>query len=101
MTITRKPTWEEPLMAEPQTRVRIVSLSRLRKVMKYRGFTSGYQLAKAAGLTPGVVNFLVHGHRSTCSAETARAIEEVLDQDPGRLFVLEMSEVDDDRARAV
>lgn len=80
-------------MPEPQLRVRLRSLAGLHRVMEYRGFNSGYALAKAAGLTPGVVNHLVHGHRKTCSGYTARAISGALKMPQDSLFVVEMSTV--------
>lgn len=58
--------------------------------MQYRRFTTGYQLAKAAGLLPGTVNHLVFGRRRTCSPETASAIEEALSVRPGTLFRADM-----------
>lgn len=58
--------------------------------MRYRRFTTGYQLAKASGLLPGTVNHLVFGRRTTCSPETASAIEEALNVRPGTLFRAEV-----------
>ena len=43
-------------------------------------------LAKKAGILPGTANFLVLGHRDTCSTRTARAIEAALACPPGFLF---------------
>lgn len=99
MTVTHIPTWRESAMTEPQLRVRLRSLPALHNAMEYRGFTSGYALAKAAGLTPGVVNHLVHGHRKTCSGKTARAIAEALQMPQDTLFVAELFTVRADRAR--
>lgn len=54
--------------------------------MRFRDITTGYGLARAAGLKPGVVNHLVFGRRTTCSPETASAIERALGLRPGALF---------------
>jgi hypothetical protein len=99
MTIYRFPTWREEITPVPQLRIKLDSLADLHRVMELRGFMSGYALAKAAGLTPGVVNHLVHGHRKTCSARTARLISEALQTPLDNLFVVEKSTVHDDRRR--
>lgn len=88
-------------MPEPQLRVRLISLGGLHRVMESRGFNSGYALAKAAGLTPGVVNHLVHGHRKTCSGKTARLISEALETPQDNLFVVEKSTVNGNYGRRV
>lgn len=93
MTIYQFPTWRKEITPVPQLRIRLDSLADLHRVMEARGFMSGYALAKAAGLTPGVVNHLVHGHRETCSAKTARLISEALQTPLDNLFVIEKSTV--------
>lgn len=47
---------------------------------------SGRALARLAGLSPAVVNHLLSGRRSTCSARTAHAVEAALGCPPGLLF---------------
>lgn len=93
MTSTSYPTWKDPYISEPQARVRLRSLRALHETMEFEGFSSGYQLAKAARLKPGTVNHLVHGHRRTCSAATAHAISEALHEPQRRLFALDMSAI--------
>lgn len=66
---------------------RLKSRAELIDTMLYHGFESGYSLAKAAGIKPGIVNFLVSGQRRSCSPASAAAIEAALSQKPGTLFV--------------
>lgn len=97
---TKTPTWKNDRTSAPRIRVQLKSLAMLHDTMEYRGYTSGYQLAKAAGLTPGVVNHLVHGHRTTCSADTARAICEALRTPQDTLFLAIIPTVSENRERA-
>jgi hypothetical protein len=66
--------------------VKLRSLGALREYMTFHGITSGYELARRAGLKPGVVGHLVSGRRDTCSRATAGAIERALQCPPGFLF---------------
>ena len=72
--------------------VKLKSLRVLREFMQFHGLTTGYALAKKAGVLPGTVNHLLSGKRSTCRPETAHAIEETLGCPPGFLFVPKMSQ---------
>ena len=47
---------------------------------------SGRGLARRAQLSPAVVNHILAGRRTTCSARTAAALERALDAPPGLLF---------------
>ncbi|GAB3760023.1 helix-turn-helix domain-containing protein [Microlunatus parietis] len=58
----------------------------LRDYMTFYKINTGYALAKRAGILPGTANFLVQGHRDTCSSRTALAIEQALACPPGFLF---------------
>jgi hypothetical protein len=66
--------------------VRLRSRDALREYMTFYKIKTGYALAKKAGILPGTANFLVQGHRDTCSSRTARAIESALACPPGFLF---------------
>lgn len=68
----------------------------LRHCMNFRGVTSGYALARKAGLKPAIVGHLVSGRRKTCSPGTAYAIERALDCAPNFLFEAKMSQVSND-----
>lgn len=61
--------------------------------MTFYKIKTGYALAKKAGILPGTANFLVLGHRDTCSIRTARAIETALACPPGFLFEARVSTV--------
>ncbi|NNG20529.1 helix-turn-helix transcriptional regulator [Naumannella sp. ID2617S] len=90
--MSKRPTWERPTsVAINRTSYRLASLDDLRAAMVARGFTSGYQLARAAGISPATVNHLVFGRRSTASPQTVRAFREVLGRDVDGLFVLDNS----------
>lgn len=67
--------------------MKLRSLGALREYMTFHGIASGYELARRAGLKPGVVGHLVSGRRQTCSQATAGAIERALQCPPGFLFV--------------
>jgi transcriptional regulator with XRE-family HTH domain len=98
----KKPTWEAKSAPNPdgvRQTYRLTSLAALRAVLEAHGFTSGYQLAKAAGLTPGTVNHLVHGHRQTASPRTVGKLREVLGVDARDLFVLDESQVHENARR--
>ncbi len=66
--------------------VRLRSRDALQDYMTFYKIKTGYALAKKAGILPGTANFLVLGHRDTCSTRTARAIETALACPPGFLF---------------
>lgn len=66
--------------------MRLRSREALQDYMTFHKIKSGYALAKRAGILPGTANFLVQGHRDTCSIRTARAIETALACPPGFLF---------------
>lgn len=95
-----RPTWEtgKDLGYGIRQSYRLASLNALRAAMIARGFTSGYQLAKASGIGVATVNHLVHGHRTTASPKTVRQLREVLGRDADALFVLDKSQVHGDRA---
>ncbi|WP_159096568.1 helix-turn-helix transcriptional regulator [Miniimonas sp. S16] len=65
--------------------MRLKSPQMLRQFMAYQD-VNVRELAKAAGLGHATVGHLRSGARSTCSAETARAIEGALQAPPGLLF---------------
>lgn len=67
------------------TVMRLLSRHRLRKYLELLDL-SERQLSRQAGLGHATVNFLVTGHRTTCTEDTARAIETALDLEPGDLF---------------
>jgi len=79
--------------------VKLKSLRALREYMAFHSLTSGYALAKKAGISAGVVNFLLAGDRNTCSLKTAHAIEAALQCPPGFLFEPRMSHVASDNRR--
>lgn len=79
--------------------VKLKSLRALKEYMAFHHMKSGYALAKRAGISAGVVNFLLGGDRNTCSIATARAIEEALQCPPGFLFEPKMSRVGEDSRR--
>lgn len=66
--------------------MRLRSRASLQDYMTFYKIRTGYALAKKAGILPGTANFLVQGHRNTCSLRTARAIETALACPPGFLF---------------
>lgn len=66
--------------------MRIKSAQALRQYMEYRRETNR-SLAKKAGLGQAIIGHLRSGERKTCSAATARAIEEALQCPPEFLFV--------------
>ncbi|WP_415140134.1 helix-turn-helix domain-containing protein [Nocardioides sp.] len=63
--------------------------------MQFHHIDSAYELARRAGLKPGVVGHLVARRRNSCSLATARAIEEALQCPPGFLFEPRMLQVAD------
>lgn len=67
------------------TAMRLLSRHRLRKYLDLLEL-SERELARQAGLGHATVNFLVTGHRTTCTKDTARAIETALDVECGDLF---------------
>lgn len=75
--------------------VRLRSHRALVEYMQFHRIGSAYELARHAGLKPGVVGHLVARRRVTCSLKTARAIEEALRCPPGFLFEPRMSQVAD------
>lgn len=79
--------------------VKLKSLRAMKEFMAFHRLESGYALAKKAGISAGVVNFLLAGQRTTCSLKTARAIEEALGCPTGFLFEAKMSRVCEDSRR--
>lgn len=79
--------------------VRLKSRRALAEYMTFHRIKTSYELARRAGLKPGVVGHIVKGRRDTCSLATARAIEEALQCPPGFLFEPRMSQVADTRRR--
>ena len=74
---------------------RLISRRVLRQHMAYRKLKTGYALAKACDFkNPSRVNNLLRD-RTTCSPDTAQAIEEALDVVPGSLFAVETVRVAD------
>ena len=71
--------------------MRLRSRASLQDYMTFYKIRTGYALAKKAGILPGTANFLVQGHRDTCSIRTARAIETALACPPGFLFETSLS----------
>jgi hypothetical protein len=67
----------------------------LMEFMEFHRIETAYELARRAGLKPGVVGHLVKGRRNSCSLKTARAIEEALKVPTGFLFEASMSRVAD------
>ena len=47
-------------------------------------------LAKRADVSHGIVGDLASGRRSTCSPETATAIEKALEADPNTIFLVQV-----------
>lgn len=72
--------------------VRLISKQVLRDYMKFRGETNR-SLADKCGphVKRAIVGHLRSGVRSTCSPDTATAIERALNAPPGSLFVPEMA----------
>lgn len=68
--------------------------------MQFHKIGTAYELARKAGLKPGVVGHIVAGRRSTCSLKTAQAIEEALGCPPFFLFESKMSQVADTKRHA-
>lgn len=75
--------------------LRLKSRRALAEYMDFHRIKTSYELARRAGLKPGVVGHLVKGRRNSCSLKTARAIEEALQCPPGFLFEPRMSQVAD------
>lgn len=75
--------------------VRLKSHRALVEYMQFHRIGSAYELARRAGLKPGVVGHLVSRRRATCSLKTAQAIEEALACPSGFLFEPRMSQVAD------
>lgn len=75
--------------------VKLRSRRALTDYMEFHGLKTAYALAKQADILPGTAGHLVSGRRNTCSARTARNIEEALKCPPGFLFTPELSKVAD------
>lgn len=73
--------------------MRLKSPQMLHQFMSYKRFTIR-QLAKAAGVGHATVGHLHSGARNSCSASTARALEEALQAPPGLLFEAVASSVE-------
>lgn len=69
--------------------VRLISRQAFRQYMQFRGETNR-SLAVKAGISSAMVGHLRGGHRSTCSPETATALEKALNAPPGSLFLAEL-----------
>ncbi len=80
--------------------MRLKSHRALVEYMEFHRIKTAYELARRAGLKPGVVGHIVQRRRVTCSLATARAIEEALQCPPGFLFEPRMSQVADTPRRA-
>ena len=101
--MNKQPTWarSRPTRAgDTSAKFRLTSLDRLHAAMTANGYLSGYQLAKASGVSVSTVNHLVHNRRRTASAETVRRIREALGRSADDLFVLEKSQVRVDHGHA-
>lgn len=98
----KQPTWKQqkPATYAPAARFILRDLGKLHAVMQSRGFTSGYQLARASNVHTSTVNHLVHNHRKTASAATVRQLREVLGEQIDEIFVLEKSQVHANPAQA-
>lgn len=79
--------------------VKLRSRRALTDYMEFHGLRTAYALAKRADILPGTAGHLVSGRRNTCSARTARNIEEALKCSPG-FFAPELSKIIDSSARA-
>jgi len=75
--------------------VKLKSHRALIEYMQFRKIGTAYELARRAGLKPGVVGHIVGKRRDSCSLKTAAAIEEALGCPAGFLFVPRMSQVAD------
>lgn len=75
--------------------MRLKSHQALMQYMDFHRIGTSYELARRAGLKPGVVGHLVARRRTSCSLKTARALEEALQCPPGFLFEARMSPVAD------
>lgn len=82
-------------MDEWRLTVKLKSHRALSDYMEFHRIETSYELARRAGLKPGVVGHLVSKRRTSCSLKTARAIEEALQCPPGFLFEATMSRVAD------
>lgn len=72
--------------------VRLISTQALRQYMDFRGETNRSLADKAGpGVGRSIIGHLRSGKRSTCSGQTASAIERALNAPPGSLFVPEVA----------
>jgi len=99
MSQTTRDTRGQQSADEWRLTVKLKSLRALRQFMEFQNLTSGYGLAKRAGISAGVANFLLSGDRNSCSLKTAHAIEAALQCPPGFLFEPRMSRVGEDNRR--
>lgn len=100
---TKRPTWEqgtEAPAASLRQSYRLQSLDGLRSLMVARGYTSGYSLAKDAGIGVSALNHIVHGRRDTATPHTVAKLRETLGRDIDSLFVLDKSTIRMDHGRA-
>lgn len=72
--------------------MKLISRQALTDYMKFRGETCK-SLADKVGCHKSLIGHLRSGHRSSCSPETAAAIEKQLNAPPGSLFVARVSHV--------
>lgn len=66
----------------------IVNRQAFNMLRKYNRLTIR-ALAKRADVSHGIVGDLASGRRSTCSPETATAIEKALEADPNTIFLVQ------------
>lgn len=72
--------------------VRLINRQVLDDYMRFRGETNRSLATKTGGAARhGIIGHLRSGHRSTCSPETAKAIERALNAPPGSLFAPEVA----------
>lgn len=72
--------------------VRLISTQALRQYMEYRGETNSSLAHKCGpGVGRAIVGHLRSGKRTSCSPNTAAAIERALNAPPGSLFVPEVT----------
>lgn len=80
-------TTTAPVRTEWRLNVRLKDRDLLRRYIGPNGLDiSGRELARRAGLKPGIVGHLLSGERDTCSKRTAVHIEEALGCPAGLLF---------------
>lgn len=72
--------------------VRLISTQALRQYMEFRNETNrSLAIKTGSGVGREIIGHLRSGKRSTCSPQTATAIERALNAPPGSLFVPEVT----------